>query len=351
MRRPVTSRPRCRLFAGVLAIAILFLFYTDIWSGFGNGIDYDTSIKVGHAQGSLHSDRFGIKEAQPQSDKVANAKVDDRVQVEAPPSNKRPNPQLNKGEKTYPGMIEDTVDTFLQSVKDLLPPGESLILPQCLFVPQTRARYEQLRSSTDRYVIALNLWGKDVESITMESYALPNWTRQVLRLAGWLGEGRVAVSVIGVERGVYSGAEELLRRFEKILSALSIPIHISTHLPSHLAPHTLLTAHTLQVPQSFPSQKTHLIFLSPTLFCLTDILELIKQHHMQDALHTCGMDYVFDPNTTVLGYKGAFVPRDVDGYRDMRGAEMFKGNDNWFRHFGEGDEETEDRFEEGRPFQ
>ncbi|KAI9338293.1 hypothetical protein DFJ73DRAFT_962183 [Zopfochytrium polystomum] len=248
--------------------------------------------------------------------------------------------------------------------------GESgmarFLLPQCLLVPQLRTRYGEVAAGAEEYLAVVRFAGStlidggfgggghgDGGSVpSLEHLVVPNLGVQLLRLAGWLGGGRLSIVVEAAEATskVDTERDQMLALLKSHLDrALDRPTALNTTADFAAPPPTPPPP----VPGAVSSSATHLLLLTPTLFCASDVLEMAYQHVRQGAHHTCGMELRWDADATQNGFRGAMVPTAAvrAGVRDMGGRRLFESPSMWHKQAFAGDPVAEDRFDRQLPVQ
>ncbi|KAJ3193570.1 hypothetical protein HK101_004609 [Irineochytrium annulatum] len=212
--------------------------------------------------------------------------------------------------------------------------------PNCLFLPQLRNRYEEVREGKEKYVFHLDFSsnGSTLENEPLHHLTVPNMGSQLTRLIGWLGEDRVDFSIRVPDFNTDDESKD-----EAIINLLKEHLEKALNKPVALNP-----------PAQYEQHHTHLVTIAPAVFCFVDILEIMYQHRRRNAAHTCGVGFEWSHDAVVYGYKGNMVPLRqpyYDGWRDVMGEMMYSTVDMWQKQIFSKDEINEEKFEMGLPVQ
>ncbi|KAI8613555.1 hypothetical protein BC830DRAFT_1170156 [Chytriomyces sp. MP71] len=212
--------------------------------------------------------------------------------------------------------------------------------PVCVLNPQLFKRYSPIKAGSQKVHVAINL---ALATSQWDHLALPNLGSQLTRLTGWLGPARVSYEIV-----TSAGADVVQSSEVKDKLIVALRDHLETVSEGAAVPF---------VSKSEPnSEATHLLTLSSTVFCLFDVLEMIHQHLLNEADHTCGVVFQWDGDMMMYGYKGGMAPNPhpyMDAWRDLFGNKIYPetSSDNWSKGIFHGDEDAMDRFESGLPLQ
>ncbi|KAJ3403379.1 hypothetical protein HDU80_004232 [Chytriomyces hyalinus] len=206
-------------------------------------------------------------------------------------------------------------------------PRDLFAEPMCLLTTQLLSRYEGLKQGTHVYQVILDL-GEPRGG--WDHLASANLGAQLIRFVGWMGDDRVSFNV-------KNGSDKGNAGSDKVVDALVA--FLGKSLPNLFAA---------------GKQVTRQITLTRQIFCLSDLLELVYQHELSGAEHSCGASFEWSDTVSMYGYVGGMVPRVnsyLEGWRDADGMKMYKKVDMWHTQPFEKDEDSADRFDVGLPVQ